>query len=299
MAHSVAFPTAIGNSPRTTIPRGLVVCMLSQSIFVAEGAIMGMRLIAAVACLPIVLLVLPPGPGLAQQSLDAAVAEPPKSPPSARYDSTDQYEVQRIEGWRVLVNRQLPGRAPSLSSDTLKVLAIQLYHITRKVPAGPLTKLRKITIWVELAEPHHPCMAYHPNAGWLRDHGMNPEKAGCVEIANAKNFLTWTLDQPWMVLHELAHGYHDRFLGGYDNPEIRAEYNRAMKAKLYDGVPRINGKTERAYAATNPMEYFAENTEALFGTNDFYPFVRSELKHHDPQMCQLLEKLWGGLQTKP
>ena len=36
-----------------------------------------------------------------------------------------------------------------------------------------------------------------------------------------------------------------------------------------------------------------EGTEALFGTNDFYPFVRSELKTHDPETHALLRKLWG------
>jgi len=44
----------------------------------------------------------------------------------------------------------------------------------------------------------------------------------------------------------------------------------------------------------NDQEYFAESTEAFFGTNDFYPFVRSELQHHDPHMYQLLKKLWRG-----
>ena len=42
------------------------------------------------------------------------------------------------------------------------------------------------------------------------------------------------------------------------------------------------------------MEYFAESTEAFFGTNDFYPFVRAELKQHDPKMFDLLWKLWGA-----
>ena len=42
----------------------------------------------------------------------------------------------------------------------------------------------------------------------------------------------------------------------------------------------------------NDQEYFAESTEAFFGTNDFYPFVRSELQQHDPNMYQLLKKLW-------
>jgi len=230
-------------------------------------------------------------------SLFAVVAEP--AGPSRTYDPTDRYEAQQIEGWRVVVHKSLLKPDSSLGKDTLKLLGVQLYQITRCVPASSLAKLRKITIWVESAEPHHPCMAYHPSAEWLREHGMNPEKARCVEVANARNFLTWTIDQPWMVLHELAHGYHDQFLGGYESPELQSQYQRAMKAKLYDAVPRINGRTERAYAAVNPMEYFAETSEAFFGVNDFYPFVRSELKHHDPQMFQLLEKLWETTKGKP
>jgi hypothetical protein len=39
-------------------------------------------------------------------------------------------------------------------------------------------------------------------------------------------------------------------------------------------------------------EYFAEASEAYFGTNDFYPFVRTELQRHDPEMYELLKRLW-------
>jgi len=39
---------------------------------------------------------------------------------------------------------------------------------------------------------------------------------------------------------------------------------------------------------TNAKEYFAESTEAWFGVNDFYPFVRAELKQFDPEMHALL-----------
>jgi len=42
------------------------------------------------------------------------------------------------------------------------------------------------------------------------------------------------------------------------------------------------------------MEYFAESTEAFFGANDFYPFVRAELQRHDPAMDRLLLRFWGG-----
>ncbi len=136
-------------------------------------------------------------------------------------------------------------------------------------------------------------MAYHPDADWLREHGMNPEKARCVEIANAENFLKWTKEQPWMVLHELAHAYHHQFLeDGYKNPEIRAVYESGIKEKRYDSVLYFNGKLVRAYASNNPMEYFAESSEAFFGSNDFFPFVRAELKRHDPDMEALVKKLW-------
>src|SRR5262249_10282377 len=104
----------------------------------------------------------------------------------------------------------------------------------------------------------------------------------------------WSLEQPWMLLHELAHGYHHRFLNqGFENAEVRAAFERAMQKKLYDKVLRINGQNAKAYAATDPKEYFAEATEAFFGTNDFYPFVRSELQQHDPELFKLLKKLWG------
>jgi hypothetical protein len=44
---------------------------------------------------------------------------------------------------------------------------------------------------------------------------------------------------------------------------------------------------------TNHKEYFAECTEAFFGTNDFYPFTKEELKQQDPDMFALLETVWN------
>ncbi|MEM1443526.1 MAG: hypothetical protein AAGF67_14365, partial [Verrucomicrobiota bacterium] len=63
----------------------------------------------------------------------------------------------------------------------------------------------------------------------------------------------------------------------------------------YEQVERFDGnrfRQDRAYALSNPMEYFAESTEAYFGRNDFYPFNREELKKHDPYMHGLLPQLW-------
>jgi hypothetical protein len=210
------------------------------------------------------------------------------------FDPTSLYETRSIEGWTVRVHLSLLHDAPALGDSTLALLADQLRDIVRRVPPGAVDQLRHVVIWVELREPHTACMAYHPAAPWLRDHGMNPDKAHCVEIANARNFLDWCRDQPWMVLHELAHAYHHQFVdGGFENPQVANALKKARDAGRYDNVLHINGRTERHYALTNPMEYFAEGSEALFGTNDFYPFVRAELVQHDPEGARVLKQLWG------
>lgn len=224
---------------------------------------------------------------------------------AAAPEPSSNYETRTIEGWTIRVHRDFPRDSPELADRTLSLLADQLRGVVRMVPPPAVEKLRKIAIWVEREEPHHPCMAYHPDAGWLRDHDMNPDKARCVEIANAANFLDWCRNQPWMVLHELAHGYHHQFVeGSFGNPEIAAALALARDSKTYETVLNINGREHRHYALTNPMEYFAEASEALFGTNDFYPFVRAELERHDPAAYALLRRLWliepnGGLESVP
>ena len=97
-------------------------------------------------------------------------------------------------------------------------------------------------------------MAYHPDPGWLREHGMNPEKARCVEVANARNFLNWTRDQPWMVLHELAHAYHHQFLdGGFENAEVaRGVPPGDATRRRYESVLHIDGKEVKALRRDQP-----------------------------------------------
>src|SRR5690349_17105454 len=103
---------------------------------------------------------------------------------------------------------------------------------------------------------------------------------------------------PAFVLHELAYAVHDHALPkGFGNPEMAAAFARAKESGKYDKVERHYGngmpnKVEKAYAMTNPMECFAETTEAYFSRNDFFPFTREELKKHDPEILALLGKLW-------
>ena len=207
------------------------------------------------------------------------------------FEPTDRYEARTIEGWPVLVNRGLLDE-PDLAGPTLELLRVQLYQVTRMVPAPALATAARVTIWVEARRAAPPVHGLPPDAGWLKDHGMNPAKGRCVEIANARQFLDWSKEQPWMVLHELAHAYHHQVLdGGYDNAEVRAAHGRRRPRDSTATCSTSTAGRAGHYGATNPMEFFAEASEAYFGTNDFYPFVRSELQRHDPATFDLIARL--------
>ena len=223
-----------------------------------------------------------------------------ESTPTTRPAShADEYDELSINGWTVRVNHALSRDEPKLSAKVLELLKFQLYQITREVPQPALGKIQSVVIWVELNDPLFPCMCYHPDRDWVVGHGLDVRKTRCVELANARTFLSWEHSQPWMVLHELAHAYHHDFMpDGFDNREVEAAYQIASDKRLYESVLRNDGRTERAYAMTNRMEYFAECTEAFFGTNDFYPFVRPELKVHDPEGYEMMKDAWGVGKTK-
>lgn len=205
---------------------------------------------------------------------------------------TSQYEVRQIEGWQVRVNRELLGPRKDVGDKALALLATKLHEIRERVPAKAVLALQRVTIWLGVDDHAIKNASYHPNAEWLRAHGWNPDKVKGVEIGNAAVFIEWSRDQPMMVLHELAHSYHDQVLG-YADAEIKMMYERAKRSGKYDAVKRNNGRTERAYALTNEQEYFAECSEAYFGLNDFQPFNREELKTFDPDMFRVVEAAWA------
>jgi hypothetical protein len=208
------------------------------------------------------------------------------------------YQTKTIEGWTVFVSDVLLEKENEATSRALDLLQKHLEEIARVVPAPAVARLRTVPLWFSPAYPGvRPRAEYHPAVGWLRKNGRNPAMAKGIEFTNIRTFAQETRRMPVFVLHELAHSYHDQVLG-FDNPEIKAAYRRAVDSKSYDAIERSFGNpakkntTERAYAMTDAKEYFAETTEALFGRNDFYPFTRVELEKHDPEMYRLLRRLW-------
>jgi hypothetical protein len=222
------------------------------------------------------------------------------SPLAATAASPRTYSTRAIEGWTVHINDRLWAEEKDATEKALVLLQRQLAEIVRVVPASAVAKLREEALWFSPEYPGvQPRAEYHPGADWLRANGRDPAMAKGVEITDVRDFERETVRMPNWILHELAHGYHDRVLpDGFDNAEIKAAYEAARTGKRYERVERWfgNGRPntfERAYAMMNPMEYFAESTEAFFGRNDFFPFTREKLNRTDPEMSALLQKLWG------
>ena len=199
-----------------------------------------------------------------------------------------------LEGWQIEWDPEIAesNNAPFFR-EIRKALCNHFQRIKFLLPKDRVKVLQKFPIRVD--KKHKLTnMQYHPSKGWLINNGFDPTLEKRVHIPRAKNLLersTWQ-KHPYVILHELAHAYHDQVLG-FEYKEILEAYQRAEREKLYERVLLYRGGKTKHYARTNHKEFFAEMTESYVGVNDFFPFVRAELKEHDPQTYALMEKIWG------
>ncbi|RMG00406.1 MAG: metallopeptidase [Planctomycetota bacterium] len=225
--------------------------------------------------------------GAAEETNSAVKAESP----SGFYDPV----VRQIEGWTVYIDPALlEGEHAEEGNRALTMLANHLQRIKIVVPPEPLAKLQKIEIWIEWANPQANAMCYHPDPKWVRDHGLDPRLGKKVHITHAAELYSrqQMFKHPFVIMHELAHAYHDQVLG-FDDPRIIAAYREAKKSGKYDKVLAHSGRYVEHYAMKDHKEYFAEGTEAYLYRNDFFPFVRAELKEFDPKLHEVLKEIWG------
>ena len=120
-----------------------------------------------------------------------------------------RYERQTVEGWTVHVNKRLLTEEKELGERAIRLLGLKLYEASRRCPRAGLqgtaksADLARRERWprsLRRVSPKPPVADRQPR--------YNPDKAKCVEIfGNARKFLDWSLDQPMMILHELAHAY--------------------------------------------------------------------------------------------
>ncbi|MDX1909718.1 MAG: hypothetical protein SF053_21960 [Bacteroidia bacterium] len=208
------------------------------------------------------------------------------------------YTNHDLHGFNILVNNDLPVSHTLITQNALTLLDSMLAEITRMgLETDILDSLRQVPIFMEWAVTNGSAW-YHYDLNWLIQNGFIPQKHRAVEIANVTHFYNWARqNQPYMILHELAHGYHDRVLGLTYAPIIQA-YDQAMAAGIYNSVlynPGNGGNlfSLPAYAKNDNREYFAELTEAYLGNkNDYFPFDSTDLQQHDPAGYAAVRTIW-------
>jgi alpha-L-fucosidase 2 len=228
---------------------------------------------------------------LAHVSLSSWAATKNNLPPPA------SRTPKNIQGWNVLVDdRLLTKPNDELGARALSLLEAKLVDITYVVPSEPLAKLRAVTIVLDLSHGPLHNMQYHPGADWLQEHGYATNLVKCVHIPEAKDLLTSRCinEQPWVVLHEFSHAYHDQILG-FEEPRILRAFESYKKSGHGDNALLYNGSRVRHYGLTDQKEFFAEMTEAYFGMDDFFPFNAAELMTAEPEIFELMKAIWGPL----
>ncbi|MBS0201565.1 MAG: hypothetical protein JSS49_01610 [Planctomycetes bacterium] len=223
----------------------------------------------------------------------------PAAPATAQAEPLPQATSRtnrQLEGWTVRVDDRLLGDSPHATTGTqaLRFLESKLFEIKAVVPPHRVRDLQQFTIVLDLNCGNLGAMQYHPSAGWLKANGFPEELARCVHLPRAADVATRRNinEQPWVILHELAHAFHDQKLD-FDEPRIMAAYEQFKKSGHGDAALLYNGKRVKHYGLTNQKEFFAEMTESYFGVNDFYPFNRTELQHAEPELFQLLTEIWS------
>ena len=206
------------------------------------------------------------------------------------FTPTSEYEVAKVRGWKVLVDPRVVKK-PELKKAALREIEAQLYRIERLVSPEAVEAMRKTIIWLEESAEYR--SSYHPGRRWLIGNGINPDKEKSVEIASAAEMVNKPGYRPEMLLlHELIHAYHDQVLG-FDHPAIIEAYDRVLESKKLETVRHIRGGLRKHYALENAKEFFAEMSETYLLANDYYPFVRAELRESDPETYVLLKRIWS------
>jgi len=211
------------------------------------------------------------------------------------------------EGFKFKIREEV-YETPAAKS-AISHLKEDLSEINKIIPESALKVMKKNPIWLE-KDLTDGAAWYHNNRDWLaeqseKDSRYMTAKWHCVELCNYVHYVSWSdQNQPYMVLHELCHLYHDQALaGGFENPDVKAAYNHAKSSGMYKNKPyRLDSKTvyniDVAYAMNDQMEYFSEICEAYWGENDYYPFNYEDLKEYDTQGFALMEKVWGKRKDK-
>jgi hypothetical protein len=205
------------------------------------------------------------------------------------YEPSSKYATMTIQGWKVLVNKGLLDKS-SKHFQAGKAAMVKFhddfYTLTKMLDTARLKDIQSTPVWLEVDTTvsadgsRKPCFHYHPGLKWLVDNDYNPAKHKCVEIGKAAIYARQGERSRRVMLHELAHSYHNRFLG-FSDKRILSAYKTAKASGKYP---------KKIYAMTDFKEYFACLTVWCFEKDD----RRKKALDRDPAGMKLVAEIWGA-----
>lgn len=199
------------------------------------------------------------------------------------------YERKNVRSFPVYVAPEFGRQQSSLLERSLEVLDANVRRIEEIIPLAAWHGISRIPIWLEYEPDPSYVGRYFPNSpDWLAAYDISTAKVGSIQFTSSLAAMAGHQVNP--LLHELAHAYHDLVLS-FDDPQIRTVFARAQASGRYNAVRGPCG-WDRAYAISNPMEFFAALSETYFGTNDVFPFTRDDLKAFDPDSYRVISSAW-------
>lgn len=209
------------------------------------------------------------------------------------------HQIRQVEGWTVHVDPSLlEGEHKETGTLALRILGERLHQIVLRLPAAPVAKMMEVPVFLDR---NHPLgnAHYHPDGGWLARHGYDPAMAKAVHFTGAASLIREASipHSTSVVLHELAHAYHDRELG-FDHPGILAAYQVFCDSRKFDEVQTTGGAVRPHYGLTDHKEFFAEMTETFFVGNGYYPFNHVQLHQEHLPTYELIAGIWSS-EIKP
>jgi len=148
----------------------------------------------------------------------------------------DRFEIRNLEGWTVYINRSVLRDHPREMEETLEHLRWELYQIKLAAPPAAVTNMQeKNPIWIEYHEKVG--LSYHPDRQWLLDRGYRiPRDPRSMMSLSVKTHVGDSYRHPFVIFHELAHGYDFHFTGKgrrYGNDDYLACYDN-LRTKCFE-----------------------------------------------------------------
>ena len=190
------------------------------------------------------------------------------------------FSTENIEGWTVHINKLAK---PQIKNKARAFLTKDLQIIKAKVPNNTLLLLQKMSF----------TLGRGSNAHWASYSYVRES----VEFKTVDGFVNGRGFYPDVVLHELAHGYHELKIGvdyrSKDGKRLTQAWENYKKRYKTMGksvlVPKANPSNDffLKWAAINQLEYFAEMSTAYFGVHRYWSKMR------DKEAERMIAEFWG------